>query len=300
MDINSKETNKTKVLVNVYEPLLVFMKHKMDEACLKRDAYLDKALRFEAELLREEIKTPNSDMAKTYIADNLKELPLKPLNLLLSQETVELINEVCKEKNVPRDVFINRFFLLSVASNTILSSLFHEIIHKYVYRERCEEYAPEEDELNFDESGSYNETDSIYDHARNNPGNIYNCDNVLDAIAGYITVNPFSRQRAIINGIMGEINSDDKLYSLPFTKDALKKLPDGYEIFKAETALGFNTFMSDKQIYDEKEKEEALNKKLNNESEKDKLLAAIQKEKQLRTKKESLKRPEKLKSTGEA
>ena len=305
MATTSEETNKTKVLVNVYEPLLVFMKHKMDEACLKRDAYLDKALRFEAELLREEIKTPNSDMAKTYIADNLKELRLKPLNLLLSQETVELINEVCKEKNVPRDVFINRFFLLSVASNTILNSLFHEIIHKY-NRKLVEEYHCKEDELSFDESGSYDATDAIYEHARHNPGNIYNCDNVLDAIAGYITLNPFSRQRAIINGIMGEINydnklyNDDKLYSLPFTKDALKTLPDGYEIFKAETALGFNTFMSDKQIYDEKEKEEALNKKLNNESEKDKLLAIIQKEKQLRTKKESLKRSEKSKSTGEA
>ena len=97
-----EETNKTKVLVNVYEPLITIMKHKMDAACLKRDAYLDKALRCEAELLREEITTPNSERAKTYIADNLKQLRLKPLGyLLLSQETVELINDVCKRKERP-------------------------------------------------------------------------------------------------------------------------------------------------------------------------------------------------------
>src|SRR5664279_3732773 len=107
----AKEKPKTKVLVNVYEPLIVLVKHKMDAICLKRDAYLDKALRHEIEDLRKEITIPNSDKAKSYIADNLKQLKLKPLHLLLSTETVDLINAVCKEKNVPRDSFINRFFL---------------------------------------------------------------------------------------------------------------------------------------------------------------------------------------------
>ncbi len=116
--------NKTKVLVNVYEPLVAIMKHKFDAACLKRDAYLDRALRIEAAMLREEVTTPNSDQANNFITENLKQLRLKPLNLLLSTETVELINEVCKEKNIPRDSFINRFFLLMIASDTILKALF--------------------------------------------------------------------------------------------------------------------------------------------------------------------------------
>ena len=98
----TKEINKTKILVKVHEPLITIMQHKMEAACLKRDAYLDKALRAEAEFLRKEITTPNSDKAKNYIATQLSKLSLKPLNLLLSTETVELINEVCKEKNVPR------------------------------------------------------------------------------------------------------------------------------------------------------------------------------------------------------
>jgi hypothetical protein len=120
------EINKTKILVKVHEPLIAIMQHKMEAACLKRDAYLDKALRVEAEFLRKEIATPNSDKAKNYIAAQLGDLKLKPLNLLLSTETVDLINEVCKEKNVPRDAFMNRFFLLLIASDTILSALFRE------------------------------------------------------------------------------------------------------------------------------------------------------------------------------
>jgi hypothetical protein len=119
-----KTENKTKVLVNVYEPLIAIMKHKFDAACLKRDAYLDKALRIEAGFLRSEVKEPNSDRARNFIAENLKELKLKPLSLSLSTETVELVNEVCKEKNIPRDSFINRLFLLLIASETILKALF--------------------------------------------------------------------------------------------------------------------------------------------------------------------------------
>ena len=133
MAITEKTENKTKVLVNVYEPVIAIMKHKLDAACLKRDAYLDKALKSEAGFLREEVTTPNSDKAKNYIADNLKQLKLKPLNLLLSTETVELMNEVCKEKNIPRDAFINRAFLLLIASDTVIDVLFYRITRKNYY-----------------------------------------------------------------------------------------------------------------------------------------------------------------------
>ena len=135
MAIAEKTENKTKVLVNVYEPVIAIMKHKLDAACLKRDAYLDKALQIEAGFLREEVTTPNSDKAKSYIADNLKQLKLKPLNLLLSTETVELMNEVCKEKNIPRDAFINRVFLLLIASDTVIDALFYRVIRNNYYWE---------------------------------------------------------------------------------------------------------------------------------------------------------------------
>jgi hypothetical protein len=166
------EINKTKILVKVHEPLIAIMQHKIDAACLKRDAYLDKALRVEAEFLRKEIATPNSDKAKNYIAAQLSDLKLKPLNLLLSTETVDLINEVCKEKNVPRDAFMNRFFLLLIASDTILSALFREFFselsHEHDFSLRCLEVSF--DYVNFinfteDEEGRINNRrkDKLFD-----------------------------------------------------------------------------------------------------------------------------------------
>lgn len=165
----TKEINKTKILVKVHEPLIKMLQHKIDAACLKRDAYLDKALRVEAEFLRKEIATPNSDKAKNYIAAQLSDLKLKPLNLLLSTETVDLINEVCKEKNVPRDAFMNRFFLLLIASDTILSALFREFFSELSCKHSFVDYHFDYrglGDLNFihfteDEEGRINNNDII-------------------------------------------------------------------------------------------------------------------------------------------
>lgn len=177
--------NKTKVLVNVYEPVIAIMKRKFDAACLKRDAYLDKALRIEAGLLREEVTTPNSDKAKTYIAENLKQLRLKQLNLLLSTETVELMNDVCKEKNIPRDAFINRVFLLLIASDTVIDVLFLSLFEK------------------LEESYGYgiNYWDDNWVEWKNETGReyIYMFDrsNIIDSIECYIEVNPFWKTKEV-------------------------------------------------------------------------------------------------------
>ena len=287
-----EETNKTKILVNVYEPLITIMKHKMDVACLKRDAYLDKALRCEAELLREEIEIPNSEKAKTYIADQLKELRLKQLNLFLSQETVELINDVCKEKNVPRDAFINRFFLLLIASDTVLRVLFKEIVDLGREQNRLPEDAGFEDIIRAYEM-------PLSDHYPHYPReetkwlvpvqscfqpNFYNRDNVLDTIEAFVTCNPFARLRA---GIQMIISVDREkylyrnVYNITFKKEALQTLPDDYEFLKAKNTLGFNTFMTDEQISAQEAIDEAIDEAIKSRSSGDKCIAAIQKENQL-------------------
>lgn len=304
-----EETNRTKVLVNVYEPLIVIMKHKMDAACLKRDAYLDKALRCEAELLREEITSPNSERAKTFIADNLKQLRLKPLNLLLSQETVELINDVCKEKNVPRDVFINRFCLLLIASDVVLSALFKEIL----------ELETEYDNTSFADiiraserggvplSETYPHEETTGDRMRPVQSlfqpDFYNRDNVLDTIEAFVTGNPFARLRAgilMIAAYGGNLSGEEyeryrNFHSITFKKDALQTLPDEYEFLKSKNTLGFNTFMTDDQI----SAQEAIDEAISSRSEKDKLLAAMRKEKELRPKKEKQTSSVNIESEGE-
>jgi hypothetical protein len=260
-----KECSKTKILVNVYEPLIGIMKIKLDAACLKRDAYLDKALRSEINFLLEGTMS-NSDKAKNYIADNLKQLKLKPLNLMLSTETIELMNSVCKEKNVPRDAFINRVFLLMVASETVLNELFSDY-----------------DEEN---SGEYDygfENSDFRDEFQELGGHMAYCSpNILDVIESIIEIPPLWRLRAIFSGFYSRRSQKVNLYDLSFKRYALANLPPEYGPLRVENSTGFNVFMSD----DEVSKQELQHSQINTKAPTDRLLAVIQQEK-LATKKKS-------------
>lgn len=270
MAISEKIENKTKVLVNVYEPVIAIMKHKLDEACLKRDAYLDKALRLEAGFLRAEVTTPNSDKAKSYIANNLKQLKLKPLNLLLSSETVELMNDVCKEKNIPRDAFINRFFLLLIASDAVIDALFHQVIHNLESRIGMGRWEDIRDEVRM--------------NILNDCGVRIDSFNILDNIEELVKFQPFGNLRVAFT----DEPEWENLYSYVFEKNSLLKLPKEYAFLKTDNILGFNTFITD----DEVSEQEALDKTISAKIELDKLLAFAKKEKQAR--------PVKTKPVGEA
>jgi hypothetical protein len=277
--METKEINKTKILVKVHEPLIAILQHKIESACLKRDAYLDKALRIEAQYLRQEIKTPNSDKAKNFIAAQLSELKLKPLNLLLSTETVDLINEACKEKNVPRDAFMNRFFLLLIASEAVLTALFYDVLKEYSesvcecsgfqeYVEGVSHHEWDFDDLN-SEYPPIGGIKSLF-YFRQVVGG-------LDGIEHIAAYTPFMQIRVFIDDITEKIDAYSNycgaMYSYPFKKDALQKLPDPYSVLKTTNTLGFNTFMTDEQVAEHEAFEAIL-------GETDKLLAYMLKEKQ--------------------
>lgn len=274
MAIAEKTENKSKVLVNVYEPVMAILKHKLDAACLKRDAYLDKALHIEAGFLREEVKMPNSDEAKSYITDNLKQLKLKPLNMLLSTKTVELINEVCKEKNIPRDAFINRVFLLLIASDSVIDALFYRVI-------RNEYYGMGKSEADGQSLWEGCKYESI--GFEMNELSLHNI-NMLDSIEELISAPLFMVIRGVFLGAEGWTN----LYSYAFEKDALQKLPNEYAFLKTSNTLGFNTYMTDEEVSNQ----ETLDKTFSAKIELDKLLAFAKKEKQAK--------PAKTKPAGES
>jgi hypothetical protein len=239
MAITEKTENKTKVLVNVYEPLIDIMKTKMDAACLKRDAYLDKALRCESSFLQE-MPISNSDKAKNYITENLRQLKLKPLNLLLSTETIDLMNTVCKEKNVPRDAFINRVFLLMIANDTILDTLFLKFIKERVPFDikDCADY--------LSDIGWYSDVDHELDALMGDrPVRV---PNILDLIESAVGVPPLWRLRSLF-AWSSDFSSDfGNLYQFPFEKNALRNLPSEYGPLRAENSLGFNVFMDDEEV----------------------------------------------------
>jgi hypothetical protein len=305
----TKEINKTKILVKVHEPLIAILQHKIDAACLKRDAYLDKALRIEAQYLRLEIKTPNSDKAKNFIAAQLSELKLKPLNLLLSTETVDLINEVCKEKNVPRDAFMNRFFLLLIASDAVLTALFYDLLeeHNEIYDwdwkpSGVQEYNGGGDwsfyDLDFNSKGERSRTEDIEIHHNFT----YHQIGILDSIERIVTAyTPFMQIRVFIDSITKQMDAYSNyygaMYSYPFKKDVLQKLPSAYSFLKTDNSLGFNTFMTDTDIEVYEINEEFSKYELKQISEKDKLLKIIQEEKQARAEKEKRMRQARLEKT---
>ena len=208
-----------------------------------------------------------------------------------------------KEKNVPRDAFINRFCLLLIASDTIvLSALFKEIleleteydntsfadiIRRYEKEGDLGDYYPHEEETG-DRRGP------VTNHFQ---PDFYNRDNVLDTIEAFVTCNPFARLRAGIFMIAawgGNLDGEEyeryrNFHSITFKKDALQTLPDEYEFLKSKNTLGFNMLMTDEQISGQ----EAIDEAISSRSEKDKLLAAMRKENELRPKL----RPKKEKQT---
>lgn len=261
----SKNENKIKTVFNIYEPLIPLMKSKLDEACLKRDVYLDKALLCESDFLRKEVTTPNSVKAKNYILKSLKELELKPVNLLLSKETVDLMNEVCKEKNIPRDAFVNRVFLLLIASNMVIDALFFGLFKKHNPDLDFEFWGMDWDEwANNIQLQHYQKMYRCFDHP-----------NIFASIEEFVNIDPFWRLRDYFSCY----EKDWKLYGHPFEKDALSNLSVNYGDLRVENTIGFNTFISDDDI----PKQEVHYSEVNNiKAKTDSVLATMEQEEQER------------------
>jgi hypothetical protein len=237
MKDNNTDELKTKILVNIYSPLADHLTKKLNRACLKRDAYLDLVLKHECQFLRNEIAIPNTDEMKNYISKKIKELNTKPVSLYLSKETVELLNAVCDEKKVPRDAFLNRVFLLLIASEEMIGSLFprlkQEMGNSWSFWIEAAEAGDEQ-----------------WFHVR---------PNIVDSIEEFVTHSPFWLMRASIEKVNAniaenidtefEVEQHQNLYSHVFTNDSFNKLSDDYDSLKKDINLiCFNTFMDDTQL----------------------------------------------------
>lgn len=212
---NEDEIGKTKVLVNIYEPLLRLLKRKLDKACLKRDAYLDLALRQELEFLRAEVTEKNSPKATRYISEAVKKLNTTPVSLQISRETADLMKSVCNEKNIPRDAFINRFVLFLTAPKAVLDVLIPVL----------------------------NEIELIDNVNSEKEEWFWARPNVIDTIQDFVGVSPFWLLRSQL-----KYEKRPGLYKSVFRPGQFSKLPDDLSIFKIPDAIGFNVFMSDEDV----------------------------------------------------
>jgi len=110
--------------VKVWKVLLDALSRRVEQSCLRRDAFLERVISAELPLLEKEISTPNSPEAQKCIADHLRLLPSKPLTLHLTPPTIKRLDGICHEKRLVRDAFINRLILCLVAPRKLLNVIF--------------------------------------------------------------------------------------------------------------------------------------------------------------------------------
>lgn len=113
-----------KISVKMWRPIVEAFDKKIEAACLRRDAYLNKVLEVELNWLDEEISIPNSQSSYDYVLAQLDQLDRKLVSLALLPELTVRLNEICSRKRVVRDAFFNRLFLLLAASPKTIDTLF--------------------------------------------------------------------------------------------------------------------------------------------------------------------------------
>lgn len=112
-----------KISTKIWRPIIEKLDKKMNAACLRRDAYLNKVLEIELPYLDREVSLANSAAAQAFVAQRLDQLDRKLVSLALRPELVERLNDICTRKRIVRDAFFNRLFLLLTASQKVINHL---------------------------------------------------------------------------------------------------------------------------------------------------------------------------------
>ena len=113
-----------KISVKIWRPILNKLDAKMDAACLRRDAYLAKLLAHELPRLDAEVSLPNSPAAHDFTFERLDALDRKLVSIALDPDLAGQLNAICDRKNIVRDAFFNRLFLMLTARPKAVDALF--------------------------------------------------------------------------------------------------------------------------------------------------------------------------------
>lgn len=120
--INTRKPGKKRIMVQIWGTIAKAIEREFKSLHIKRDSYLNKLLRTEIEYLAEEVIFPNLDEVRKRIQD-CKLPDRKKITLELDDDLVNRIDYVLKEKNIPRDSFINRVLFFLVAKESHLKYL---------------------------------------------------------------------------------------------------------------------------------------------------------------------------------
>lgn len=216
--MNATNTNKpTKILVNIWTPLLWRLDARVKAACLKRDQFLDHILRYEANQLRKEVENPNNKLVQRALSTSCSRAETTRVNLYLSRSTAESVTSACKSLNIPRDSFVNRVILFLTASSELVDLLlFSDAEDKWDrflgYYGEVKQDIRDEEEIAFKASP-------------------------LDIIADVIHHDPFWFLRAVLKKRHEQYSScSPYLYDQIINKTALKSVVDSQHLSDLETS----------------------------------------------------------------
>lgn len=117
-------TKITKTTIKVWRPLVAKLEARLNETCLRRDLYLSRLLSTEVVNLDQEVAVANSPAAYNHVLERLDRLDRKAMSLALPPDVLDKVNDVCSRKNIVRDAFFNRLFLLLAASPKAIDAIF--------------------------------------------------------------------------------------------------------------------------------------------------------------------------------
>lgn len=126
MDMDAKTTTrkpgKKRIMVQLWGTLAKAIKRDFKALNLKRDRYLNDLLTQEIEELAREVTFRNSDAVRARLQE--QKLPDRvPMTIELDESLVTRIDAVLREKNIPRDSFVNRVLFFLVAKESMLDQL---------------------------------------------------------------------------------------------------------------------------------------------------------------------------------
>ncbi len=123
-----KSTEITKISAAFYTPMFVSFERQLEEAFIKRDAFLDHVIASEIQHISADLKGKrNSIKAKRHIASELRKVgggdSRTPVSIKVRYSTAEALRELESAHGVVRDALLNRLIMLLRASDKMLSVL---------------------------------------------------------------------------------------------------------------------------------------------------------------------------------
>ena len=122
------DTTYKKISTKIWRPVVDKLNRKLNKACLRRDAFLERVLEVELPHLDAEIPLANTAQAKAFVAERLDQLDRKLVSLSLRADLVDRLDEICARKEILRDAFFNRLFFLLAASPKVIDRVFFVLV----------------------------------------------------------------------------------------------------------------------------------------------------------------------------